>query len=413
MLPPVLEIFVLWHPRDAVGRDIAEELVAHFRGVSFSGVIGGGIHVSLRSTGWLEDQGAPQPVYTPLSPGPNGLQPARYVALVPLLGVELASNIETEGSWKGFIENLVKEQQDVPARVCIFPYLLDRQAVNQTKLGAILSPYQRIATGAPSKTDDTPKGLRCRDLSQALAQMLSPSRHERLTVFISHTKRNSESEGPEVQDLVDLVRSLVGQTHLSEFFDASDLQPGEDWAQELRAHSARSALLSIRTDLYSSREWCQREVAIAKCAGMPVVTLDAIGSGEERGSFLMDHVPRMPVRKDGASWSKQDVLRALDVLTNECLKRAIWNKQKEVNAADVGTEIAWWAPHAPEPLTLLHWIEQEGTECPDDRDVVRILHPDPPLGPEEHAFLSRLARMSKLDCDVDIMTPRLLAARGG
>ncbi|MEY2933853.1 MAG: hypothetical protein RL033_4602 [Pseudomonadota bacterium] len=31
---------------------------------------------------------------------------------------------------------------------------------------------------------------------------------------------------------------------------------------------------------------------------MPIVILDALGRGEPRGSFLLDHVPRIAVRRD-------------------------------------------------------------------------------------------------------------------
>jgi len=53
MLPPIVEIFVLWHPDDQQGAEFAETIFDHFmKGPTFSGVIGGGVQVSLRSTGW-------------------------------------------------------------------------------------------------------------------------------------------------------------------------------------------------------------------------------------------------------------------------------------------------------------------------------------------------------------------------
>lgn len=82
-------------------------------------------------------------------------------------------------------------------------------------------------------------------------------------------------------------------------------------------------MLALRTDLYSSREWCQREVVIAKTHGMPVIMMDAIGTGEERGSFLMDHMPRIAVRKADGCWQRQDVYRALNLLVDECLRHTM------------------------------------------------------------------------------------------
>jgi CHAD domain-containing protein len=44
---------------------------------------------------------------------------------------------------------------------------------------------------------------------------------------------------------------------------------------------------------------------------------------------------------------------------------------------------------------------------------LRILHPDPPLGAPERLVLNQLARLGGVMRDLDVMTPRLLAARGG
>jgi len=208
---------------------------------------------------------------------------------------------------------------------------------------------------------------------------------------------------------------LIRTTQLREFFDASDLQPGRDWDVELRDNAATSALLAIRTDLYASREWCQREMLIAKREGMPVIILDALGEAEERGSFLMDHVPRVPARMDGGRWRKTDVYRALNLLVDECLKRALWRRQQELACNELILPVAWWAPHAPEPITLSKWLEderQQGRLALDGEDLI-ILHPDPPLGAEEKSVLQQMLLFGGIKRRLDVMTPRLLAARGG
>src|SRR5262249_19575608 len=147
---------------------------------------------------------------------------------------------------------------------------------------------------------------RCRDLAQGIAQFLgglSGSADGRLTVFISHTTKVGDDDEPgEMADLLAQVRAIIGQTRLNDFFSTNPLRVGHDWSSELTEHAATSALLALRTDLYASRPWCQREMLVAKCAGMPVIMLDALGRGEERGSFLMDHVPRVHVHRDGGGW---------------------------------------------------------------------------------------------------------------
>lgn len=415
MLPPVLEIFIVWHPEDADGLGLAKTIFDHFmHGPSFSGVIGGGVQVSLRNCGWECVGGAPRPIYSGESPIPNGLDPANFVAVVPIIGTEMAASVEDPDSpWREFIVSVQEAQSLSPESYGIFPYLLSRGANSGTQLGRIFRGYQYIAPRERVNSDEQRSSMMCRDLTQGITQLVSPDEMDRLTAFISHTKRHSVDEGDDVDELVDLVREVIGSTRLDDFFDANDLQPGSDWESELRTMSGTSAMLALRTDLYSSREWCQREVSIAKISGMPLIMMDAIGFGEERGSFLMDHVPRVAIRKHEGRWQKGDVYRALNLLVDECLKRALWMHQRKLAEDSPELDVAWWAPHAPELLTLFHWIEDYLQHKPEGKDDIRILHPDPPLGPEERDVLIQYARSTKLDCEIDIMTPRQLATRGG
>jgi hypothetical protein len=148
----------------------------------------------------------------------------------------------------------------------------------------------------------------------------------------------------------------------------------------------------------------------AKQTGLPVVILDALGRGDERGSFLMDHAPRVRLHRDASGWRESDVRLGLNLLVNESLKRALWQRQEELAADRPGLNVAWWAPHAPEPATLVHWLQSRGA-APAGA-TPRVLHPDPPLGPDERLVLDAIATAAGLP-GIDIMTPRLLAARGG
>jgi hypothetical protein len=147
---------------------------------------------------------------------------------------------------------------------------------------------------------------------------------------------------------------------------------------------------------------------------MPVVILDALSNGEERGCFLMDHVPRVPVRRNAGGWQEADVRRGLNLLVDECLKRALWHRQKDLATEYPSLSVAWWAPHAPEPTTFAAWIEREKAAGRlGDSSPIRVLHPDPPLGADERLVLEQIASLSGLGDRIEIMTPRMLAARGG
>ena len=415
MLPPVLELYIVWHPIDSKGVEIAEEFFEHFHGSAFTGLIGEAVEVFVRSQGWHSNDDAPRPIPSEQDPLPNGIEPAQFVAIVPLIGTEMAAEVGSgTGPWHGYIEKMVQSAKEMPERVGLFPYLLNPGAADGTVLGALLNPYQQIAASPPDPDGESERTLRCRDLTQGVAQLLAKE-EGRLTVFISHTKRALPAPAEGTAELITLVRQVIANTRLREFFDASDLQPGRDWETELQSKAATSALVAIRTDLYSSREWCQREILLAKNAGMPIVTMDALQIGEERGSFLMDHVPRIPVRTTQDGWSKQHIYQALNRLVDECLKRVLWIHQKELSRDIPGLDTAWWAPHAPEPLTLVHWLEEaeKAGILPEEDADVRILHPAPPLGPDEELVLQQLFALRRQKGTLDVMTPRLLAARGG
>ena len=338
---------------------------------------------------------------------------ARFIAVVPLIGNELAVAVQDGLTpWQKYIQAMVTAQETQPQRVGVFPYLLDEHALEGTVLGRMLSRFQRIAA-TPLREGETEQSLRTRDLAQGIAQLVAETGEERLTVFISHTNRTPGSE-ESVETLISTVRDVIRNTRLQEFFDASDLQPGQDWDAQLRNMSATSALFAIRTNLYPSREWCQREVLIAKRSGMPVIIMDALTDAEERGSFLMDHVPRLPARIVEGRWRRADIIRGLNLLVDECLKRVLWRNQAELAQNELAFDVGWWAPHAPEPITFAKWLEEarQAGQLPVNGSLV-VLHPDPPLGAEEKSVLQEILRLGSIDCDLDVMTPRLLAARGG
>lgn len=410
MLPPILEIYVIWHPGDAPGDHIADVLLTHFRGNAYSGLLGGAVDVYVRSVS-MSGSPADAPAAIPvLAPPPYGFAVPAFTAVVVVAGSELAAAVEEPGPWRDYVEAIAAAHMAEPESIGLFPVRVARLSLDNTHLGAVVGGLQQVAADEWG-TDDFEANL-CRDLGQGIAQMVDPA-HQRLSVFISHTKRLTVAEKSDVSSVVDLVRRVIAETRLQDFFDAADLLPGEDWAPKLIAEASRGALLAIRTDLYSSRAWCQREVVTAKRHGMPVVVLDALTDGEERGSFLMDHVPRVAGHRAAKGWHEDAVRRALNQLVDECLKRALWQAQHRVGKGTLKVDIDWWADHAPEPATFADWLEGTVDRDAKRHEMIVVLHPDPPLGTDERDVLAQIGRLAGLDGPFEFLTPRGLAVHGG
>ena len=217
MLPPVLEIYVVWHPDDTEGGRLAEWLLAHFRGTPYAGLVGGAVEVYARSVPWGPDSDSPRPLpfHVPL---PHGLPPARVTAVVPVVGARLARAVEDECSdWRAYLANMRTIAETSPAPIGVFPVRLRGSVDGElARLIGDLQQLDRVSAEDPATL--------CRELSQSIAQLVHDPFGDRLTVFISHTKRHSPAEEPDyVDDLVARVRETIGATHLQTYFDAADV----------------------------------------------------------------------------------------------------------------------------------------------------------------------------------------------
>ena len=402
VLPPILEIYVVWHPDDTEGVQVADWLIEHFHGTPYSGLAGGAVEVYTRSSPWGPDSDAPRPLpfHTPL---PYDLPPSRVTAVVPVLGVRLARAVEDASSnWNRYLAESLEAARCLDS-VGVFP--VRAEGLIDGTLTALLGSFQSM-----DEQSVRDPAVLCRELAQQIAQLVNDPAGDRITVFISHTKRHSPDEEPDyVDEVVTLVRETIGSTHLRAYFDAADLQPGSDWDHELREHAASSALLAVRTNLYAGREWCQREFLTAKQSGMPIVTLNAVRRAEERGSFIMDHVPVVGYRDSSEDEARRSVEDALNLLVDGALRRAVWRLQEDELLA-LGFD---WTPlHAPEPVTMIPWlIENRDRAAADGR--ILIMHPDPPLGPDEELLVDQLLDVAGVRGAVDVVTPRTFASRGG
>ncbi len=420
-LPSVLDIHLVWHPGDAGGEIIAQEIETHFQHHSCTGLQAGTVEVYRRCAAWRsahsDHLAAPRPVPLPGEPGA-----ALHTLVVVLVSTALMREVQgsdgLQGGWHGDLDRLVTASKATPEALKVVAVLVPgTRRPTLARLSALLGEDQYLAEpDRHALRHHLPGWLgraRCRELAQTLSSWLDPTHTGAgIQVFISHTKQSGDESTAGVGALVRQVRAVLGETRLGSFYDAHSLQPGQGWANALTRHAQRCALLVLRTDLYATREWCHREVTEAKQHGCPVVMLDALSAGESRGSYLLDHVPRLPVRAEHDAqqrlvrWSDDDIERGINRLMDAWLERVLWRlQQQHLLTQDASLKRHRWFDQAPEPLTLAHALRQDPAPA---GQALHIIHPDPPLSDTEQEPLAHIA--SLLGHQLHITTPRMHAA---
>lgn len=461
--PTVLDIYVVWHSKDKCGRNVFDRLISHYHSEHFSGLAGSAIEVLSRSHPRTTGCDAPAPIPTrcgTVDTTADDVQ-ARYqdsasgtaspfTVIIPVIGRHMIKASEDQHSaWSRYLKSLdtLRESASSAATpsVLIFPIIgakgLDTSAPFVKPLANCQGPViGEEAYAAGEVTRGVGQAI-IQNLLWRQARMESISSDTRLRIFVSHAQADipeADRTGRTTTGVTTRVLNQIHRTHLLPFFDVFDLQTGEKWDEAIRERARTSALLMVRTDHYSSREWTQWEVYEAKRAGVPIVCLSALSAGESRGSFLLDHVPTIACPQIPKRWAPPEgtqaedpvdeaIVTALNRLVDEALKFALWRCQDisaHVDAAKASTTLSpsqsknhpgfdCAPPTAPEPTVLLKFIQEHRNTFPYDNHFW-LLHPDPPLLPAEQDFLVDLCVQAGYEKgQVHLLTPRSFFAAGG
>ena len=183
-------------------------------------------------------------------------------------------------------------------------------------------------------------------------------------LFISHTKADLASEPRVVEELK---IALTGDQPIRSWIDSGEIEGGSRFAERIAEGVEDSSLLCILTNNYASREWCRREVLLAKRAQRPLVVVDALTTQEIRSFPYLGNLP--VVRWTG------DPQPVIDLVLKETLRDL--HARAELERMRRDNDVIFTRP--PELLTL--------TDCDEGETV---LYPDPPLGVEEVTALERV-----------------------
>ena len=184
-------------------------------------------------------------------------QYAHLNAVVLLVDEHLVSSVE----WCQATEDLMQQYTKYESRVLLLPVALHSSFY---RMQAVYNDCNPIRLLDQESEDAAARTLR-RLVTEAVARRLrhnqqSKTAPPRLKVFLSHAKADGRAIAESIRDSL----SQLGQ--LEAWYDANELAFGDDWAQQIidSARSDTAAMISIVTDLYSSRPWCRIEMEAAR-----------------------------------------------------------------------------------------------------------------------------------------------------
>lgn len=203
-----------------------------------------------------------------------------------------------------------------------------------------------------------------------------------LRLFISHAKIDGVDIAKQIKAFVDA--SLPLQT----FFDANDISIGYDFSKEIELNIKDAVVIAIHSDNYSSREWCRREVLLAKQHNRPIVVLNCFKDGESRSFPYMANVLTVHF----ASIDDATLPRLITAVMKETLRL----KYQEYLISYIAQKYGYFdvsqsiSAYPPELVTVLK-----------KRKILNnvFIYPDPPIGTEE------LSIIQDIDPNIRFITP--------
>jgi hypothetical protein len=371
-----LNVFFVWHPSFTDGEMYARSFFTYYN----------------RDINDPLSRGIGIPVYFRTGEIPHliDMGNAGYNAIILLINDEIIISEE----WVKYIDIIVENASKTNDRSIIFPVAMSKNAFNlPNKLPN--KNFIRLYEVELNKIDylisRTTHEL-CRllynidridDVNISDAKQSPPP----LKLFISHAK----------EDGVDIAKNLSdyiqSQTALKTFFDANDITIAYDFTQEIETNIKNSVLLVIHSDKYSSREWCRREVLLAKKNNRPIIIVNSFDEGEDRSFPYMANLKTIRFNsaiEESVMFEKVILLTLKETLRFKFHQMFVIHLTKSFNIKVRQDAIL---SHPPELLTLLQLAEN---------DNKLAVYPDPPLSEEEIEIIIRAKS------DIQFITPTFI-----
>ncbi len=198
------------------------------------------------------------------------------------------------------------------------------------------------------------------ELAHDLSKLLLGKKN--LKIFLSHAKDGGNDIA------INAKCHIETKTKMSSFYDVNDIQNSTQWKKVLKKGVKKSVLLVFQTDKFSTREWCKKEILLAKEYNVPIVVVNALKDGEDRSFPYMANVPIVCLKGDNVDY--QSILFQI-------LIESIRHYYEEVFIT------YFMKLHFPKYQYALLSLAPELLTFVYQQKANNFIYPDPPLGKEE------------------------------
>lgn len=283
--------------------------------------------------------------------------------------------------WQIYIQNLVKNKDSntriFPVAFSNYSFYLDKENLSEIQF----IKAKDVSDTNPHATNNKRwEYIRARLLHDIARQLLnetpvydvSKTDDSPVKLFLSHAKKDGENIAKMFRDHIE------SNSKLDTFFDTNDIADGHSFDEQIKKHLENSAVIIFNTDEYSNREWCRREVIIAKRYRCPIISVLNIKDGEARSFPYMGNVPTIIWNNNMGEIINQTLIQVI----NNTYSLQLLHKIKDLY--DIENVLV--LPKAPE---LFNYIDIEDFKREKSiKDEITVLYPEPPLGIEEIVLLN-------------------------
>ncbi len=205
-----------------------------------------------------------------------------------------------------------------------------------------------------------------------------PGNDSAIKLFLSHTKYDDWAV-----ETAKSLKSFIDNTLMHRFYDAYDIHISHDFEDEIENSVKDSTLISIQSDNYSMRYWCQKEILIAKENSLPIIVVNYLKVNEDRAFPHSVNVPSVHL-DSSLPISELDIHTILETALLETLKINYYKDLLSIH--DDGSTMLLVRP--PELSDITNLLSNSGDSIYSK--FSKIIYPDPPVYGIEHKCIEPL-----------------------